>query len=450
MVNRERAVDYLNTREHLFVVDGFAGWDERYRFKVRIICSRAYHALFMWNMLIRPTPTELEHFGDPDYVIYNAGAFTANRYTSGMTSKTSVSLNFARQEFVILGTEYAGEMKKGVFTIMNYLMPLKGRALDALLGERRGRTARRLRSSSASRAPARPPSPPIPTAASSATTSTSGATRRLQHRGRLLRQGDQPDRGGRARDLQRDPLRLRARERRLRQEHARGRLHRHLDHREHALQLSGGVHPQREDPLRVGAPEQRHHPHLRRVRRPAAGRQAHPRAGDVPLHQRLHGEGRGHRDGREGAVANVLGVLRSRLHGVAPEQVRRAPRRAPQAPRRVGVAREHRLDRRRLRRRQGVGKRMSLKLHPRHHRRDRAQARQLSKGPEARFYGREGKAGGPTSDRPLDAGTPRRPTWRTRRRGPPVATGRKQVAGGGAGGGHPKGAESLLSKLRDS
>lgn len=126
MVNRERAIDYLNIKEHLYVVDGFAGWDERYRFKVRIICSRAYHALFMWNMLIRPTPDELKHFGDPDYTIINAGAFSANRHTSGMTSKTSVALNFARQEFVILGTEYAGEMKKGVFTIMNYLMPLKG------------------------------------------------------------------------------------------------------------------------------------------------------------------------------------------------------------------------------------------------------------------------------------------------------------------------------------
>ncbi len=126
MVNRERAIDYLNTKSHLFVVDGFAGWDERYRFKVRIVCSRAYHALFMWNMLIRPTADELDHFGDPDYTILNAGAFSANRHTSGMTSKTSVALNFARQEVVVLGTEYAGEMKKGVFTIMNYLMPLKG------------------------------------------------------------------------------------------------------------------------------------------------------------------------------------------------------------------------------------------------------------------------------------------------------------------------------------
>jgi phosphoenolpyruvate carboxykinase (ATP) len=126
MVNRERAVDYLNTKTTLYVVDGFAGWDERYRIKVRIVCSRAYHALFMWNMLIRPTTEELEHFGDPDYTIFNAGAFSANRFTSGMTSKTSVAVNFARQEMVILGTEYAGEMKKGVFTIMNYLMPLKG------------------------------------------------------------------------------------------------------------------------------------------------------------------------------------------------------------------------------------------------------------------------------------------------------------------------------------
>jgi phosphoenolpyruvate carboxykinase (ATP) len=123
MINRERAIDYLNTRPHLYVVDGYAGWDPEYRIKVRVICSRAYHALFMHNMLIRPTAEELETFGEPDFVIYNAGAFFANRHTSGMTSKTSVALHFGRKEFVILGTEYAGEMKKGVFTIMHYLMP---------------------------------------------------------------------------------------------------------------------------------------------------------------------------------------------------------------------------------------------------------------------------------------------------------------------------------------
>jgi phosphoenolpyruvate carboxykinase (ATP) len=125
-INRERAKDYLNTRERLYVMDGYGGWDPKYRLKVRIICSRPYHALFMHNMLIRPTKNELEEFGTPDFVVYNAGEFPANRQTMHMTSKTSVDLSFENREMVILGTEYAGEMKKGVFTVMHYLMPEKG------------------------------------------------------------------------------------------------------------------------------------------------------------------------------------------------------------------------------------------------------------------------------------------------------------------------------------
>ncbi|CCU99799.1 unnamed protein product [Malassezia sympodialis ATCC 42132] len=109
-INRERAIDYLNTREDIYV---------------RVICARAYHALFMHNMLIRPTREELEHFGEPDFIIYNAGQFPANRFTTGMTSSTSVEINFKRREMVILGTEYAGEMKKGIFSVMHYLMPVK-------------------------------------------------------------------------------------------------------------------------------------------------------------------------------------------------------------------------------------------------------------------------------------------------------------------------------------
>lgn len=124
-INRERAIDFLNTREDIYVFDGFAGWDPKYRIKVRIICARAYHALFMHNMLIRPTAEELENFGEPDFIIYNAGQFPANRFTAGMTSSTSVEVNFKRHEMVILGTEYAGEMKKGVFSVMHYLMPVK-------------------------------------------------------------------------------------------------------------------------------------------------------------------------------------------------------------------------------------------------------------------------------------------------------------------------------------
>jgi len=125
-INRERALDYLNIQPKLYVVDAFAGWSPENRLKVRLICSRPYHALFMYTMLIRPSDEELAEFGEPEFVIYNAGRFPANRHTEGMTSKTSVDISFENGQMVILGTEYAGEMKKGVFTVMNYLMPKKG------------------------------------------------------------------------------------------------------------------------------------------------------------------------------------------------------------------------------------------------------------------------------------------------------------------------------------
>ena len=125
-INRERARDYLNTRERLYCFDGFAGWDPAYRIKIRVICSRPYHALFMHTMLIRPTLDELSAFGAPDFTIYNAGEFPANRLTTGVGSKTSVTLSLEDRELVILGTEYAGEMKKGVFTVANYFAPKRG------------------------------------------------------------------------------------------------------------------------------------------------------------------------------------------------------------------------------------------------------------------------------------------------------------------------------------
>ncbi|KAJ2030762.1 Protein kinase C-like 1 [Coemansia sp. S610] len=125
-VNYERAVNYLNTRERLYVFDGYAGWDPKYRIKVRVVCARAYHALFMNNMLIRPTQEELETFGEPDFTIFNAGQCAADPGVEGVGSETSVAISFERKQMVILGTEYAGEMKKGVFTVMHYLMPKAG------------------------------------------------------------------------------------------------------------------------------------------------------------------------------------------------------------------------------------------------------------------------------------------------------------------------------------
>ncbi|CAL5226852.1 g9718 [Coccomyxa viridis] len=126
VLNRERAVDYLNMLERIYVFDGYAGWDPESRIKVRVVCARAYHALFMHNMMIRPTEQELASFGKPDFTIFNAGAFPVNRYTSYMSSSTSVDVNLRTREMVILGTQYAGEMKKGIFSVMHYLMPKRG------------------------------------------------------------------------------------------------------------------------------------------------------------------------------------------------------------------------------------------------------------------------------------------------------------------------------------
>src|SRR5438552_1873649 len=111
---RKRAQDYLVRCPRLYVIDGFAGWDPAYRLKVRVVCSRPYHALFMHNMLMRPSSRELSDFGEPDYTIYNAGSFAADPEVEGITSDVSVALDFDSRELVILGTQYAGEMKKGV------------------------------------------------------------------------------------------------------------------------------------------------------------------------------------------------------------------------------------------------------------------------------------------------------------------------------------------------
>jgi phosphoenolpyruvate carboxykinase (ATP) len=72
-INRERARDYLNICDRLYCVDGFAGWDPKYRLKVRVICSRPYHALFMRTMLIRPSKQELAEFGEQKHAYGHLG-----------------------------------------------------------------------------------------------------------------------------------------------------------------------------------------------------------------------------------------------------------------------------------------------------------------------------------------------------------------------------------------
>jgi phosphoenolpyruvate carboxykinase (ATP) len=127
-LNRYRAFAFLSAQDCLYVFDGYAGWDQRYAQKIRIICTRAYHALFMRNMLIRPTMAQLADFGEPDFTVFNAGVFPCDPAVPKCTTlgDASVALSFERKEIVVLGSQYAGEMKKGVFTVMHYLMPKRG------------------------------------------------------------------------------------------------------------------------------------------------------------------------------------------------------------------------------------------------------------------------------------------------------------------------------------
>lgn len=98
-MSEQIAIDYLNTVPRLYVVDGYAGWDPKYRQKIRIVCTRAYHALFMRNMLIKPTAQELKKDflnGEPDFHVFNAGELLAPyKHIPGLNSPTSVQLNFS-------------------------------------------------------------------------------------------------------------------------------------------------------------------------------------------------------------------------------------------------------------------------------------------------------------------------------------------------------------------
>ena len=120
---RKQSVDYLNTCGRIYVVDGFSGWDPARRQRVRVICARPYHALVMRNLLLRPTAAELSEFSQPDVVIFNAGQAPADPKTPGLSSAASVCVCLERSEIVILGTEYAGEMKDSLFTLLSYQLP---------------------------------------------------------------------------------------------------------------------------------------------------------------------------------------------------------------------------------------------------------------------------------------------------------------------------------------
>ena len=123
---KSTAINQLSGKK-LYVMDGFAGANENTRLKIRFIMEVAWQAHFVKNMFIRPTEEELANFGDPDFVVYTASKAKVGNYKElGLNSETAVVFNLKERAQVILNTWYGGEMKKGMFSIMNYLLPLKG------------------------------------------------------------------------------------------------------------------------------------------------------------------------------------------------------------------------------------------------------------------------------------------------------------------------------------
>lgn len=117
----EDVMDYLSDKE-LFVFDGFAGADKTYRLPIRVVNEYAWHNLFARQLFIRPTAAELEDHNAEFTVIY-APRFKANPAVHGTHSETFIIVSFEQKVILIGGTEYAGEMKKSIFSVMNLLLP---------------------------------------------------------------------------------------------------------------------------------------------------------------------------------------------------------------------------------------------------------------------------------------------------------------------------------------
>jgi phosphoenolpyruvate carboxykinase (ATP) len=125
---KENTVQQLSGKK-LYVVDAFCGANEDTRLKVRFIMEVAWQAHFVKNMFIRPTDAELENFGEPDFVVINGSKTSFKDYAAhGLNSEVYVAFNLTEKIQLIGGTWYGGEMKKGLFSMMNYYLPLKGMA----------------------------------------------------------------------------------------------------------------------------------------------------------------------------------------------------------------------------------------------------------------------------------------------------------------------------------
>ena len=121
----KKVIDYLKTKEELFVFKGFAGADKQSRLSLQVINEYAWHNLFAHQLFIRPSAEELT-MHEADFTIVSAPTFKADPAVDGTSSETFIMVSMEKRIILIGGTEYAGEMKKSIFSIMNYLLPEQG------------------------------------------------------------------------------------------------------------------------------------------------------------------------------------------------------------------------------------------------------------------------------------------------------------------------------------
>lgn len=117
-----KVINYLQDRDEVFVFDGFAGADKKYRMPIKIVNEYAWHNLFAHQLFIRPTAEELATH-KTEFTVISAPTFKAEPEIDGTDSETFIIISFERRTVLIGGTEYAGEMKKSIFSVMNYMLP---------------------------------------------------------------------------------------------------------------------------------------------------------------------------------------------------------------------------------------------------------------------------------------------------------------------------------------
>ncbi len=346
--------DFLKHAEGktLFAQDLYGGADPTFQIKTRVFTELAWHSLFIRTLLIRPQAIELASFV-PELTMIDMPSFRADPKRHGVRSENVVAIDFARKIVLIGGSYYAGEMKKSVFTTLNYYLPEKGvmpMHCSANVGPK-GDTAIFFGLSGTGK-----------TTLSADPKRTLigddehgwGSGRRLQLRGRLLRQMHQAVEGSRARDLCRQQAFWRgAGERGARRGHRRAGFRRRLEDREHPLGLSARFHPQRLAHRPRAASEERGDAGGGCVRRAAADRETDAGAGDVSLPVRLYRQGRGHRARpRQGAAAGILHLLRLAVPAARSFRLRQHAARADRRAQCRLLAGQYRLDRRQIRHRQ--------------------------------------------------------------------------------------------------